>query len=43
MLEGLYFQNTNVPAGHIFKSWTIEEKHKDIAERKVIADFLDGS
>nr|QCF41199.1 CcxH [Bipolaris sorokiniana] len=42
VLEGKSFQNTNIPAGHVFESWTIEEIHKDIAEGKVIADLLDG-
>lgn len=42
VLEGQSFPNTNTPAGHLFKPWTIEEIHKDIAEGKVIADLLNG-
>lgn len=42
LVSGAEFENTNFPPGHKFKSWTIEEIHKDIVAGKRIADFLDG-
>ncbi|ETI19889.1 hypothetical protein G647_08904 [Cladophialophora carrionii CBS 160.54] len=36
------FQNTNLPPGHLFKPWTIEEVREDARKGKRIEDFLDG-
>ena len=39
---GAKFQNTNLPPGHKFRPWTIEEVHEDIRNGKSVIDFLDG-
>ena len=42
LVSGAKFQNTNIPPGHKFVPWTIEEVHEDIRNGKSIVDFLDG-
>jgi 2-polyprenyl-6-methoxyphenol hydroxylase-like FAD-dependent oxidoreductase len=39
---GAKFQNTNLPPGHVFKSWTIEEIRDDARSGKRIEEALDG-
>ena len=36
------FKNTNLPPGHKFKPWTIEQIHEDARNGKSVVDFLDG-
>ncbi|TPX09882.1 uncharacterized protein E0L32_008904 [Thyridium curvatum] len=40
--KGTKFQNTNIPPGHTFSHWTIQDIHKQIAEGKRVQDLLDG-
>lgn len=40
--DGAEFQNTNIPPGHNFTHWTIQEIHKQMAEGKRVEDLLDG-
>ncbi|ESZ98972.1 putative monooxygenase [Sclerotinia borealis F-4128] len=42
LVDGADFQNTNIPPGHKFVPWTVEEVQKDIKEGKRIEEFLDG-
>ena len=42
LVAGAEFQNTNLPPGHKFVPWTVEEVHKDIAQGKKLEEFLDG-
>ncbi|KAG9229995.1 putative monooxygenase [Amylocarpus encephaloides] len=42
LVEGADFQNTNIPPGHRFVPWTVEEVQRDIKAGKRIEDFLDG-
>ncbi|KAE7996943.1 hypothetical protein FH972_001619 [Carpinus fangiana] len=36
------FKNTNIPPGHKFVPWTIEQVQKDIENGKKVENFLDG-
>ncbi|KAF2118836.1 hypothetical protein BDV96DRAFT_619938 [Lophiotrema nucula] len=42
LVWGAQFQNTNIPPGHAFKPWTIEQVHEDVRNGRSIVDFLDG-
>ncbi|KAJ9605933.1 hypothetical protein H2200_009782 [Cladophialophora chaetospira] len=42
ILLGSKFQNTNLPPGHKFKPWTIEEIREDARNGKRVERFLDG-
>ncbi|KAG5991260.1 hypothetical protein E4U52_003870 [Claviceps spartinae] len=42
LVEGADFVNTNLPPGHTFEPWTIEQIHEDMMAGKRVADFLDG-
>lgn len=42
VVEGAEFHNTNIPPGHKFAHWTLEEIQGRMAEGKRIEDFLDG-
>lgn len=42
VVAGAPFRNTNIPPGHEFAPWTIEEVLRDIEQGKRIEDFLDG-
>ncbi|KAK3681348.1 FAD binding domain protein [Podospora appendiculata] len=42
LVEGAAFQNTNIPPGHRFVHWTLEEIHEQIAKGKRVEDLLDG-
>ncbi|KAG6314785.1 hypothetical protein E4U22_008473 [Claviceps purpurea] len=42
LVEGSDFENTNLPPGHTFEPWTIEQIHEDMMAGKRVADFLDG-
>lgn len=42
LVAGAKFQNTNLPPGHKFTPWTIEQVHEDARNGKSVADFLDG-
>lgn len=39
LVSGAKFQNTNLPPGHKFRSWTIEETHEDVRNGKSVVDF----
>jgi hypothetical protein len=43
IVAGSEFHNTNIPPGHVFVHWTIEQIHKEIAAGKKIAELLDGN
>jgi 2-polyprenyl-6-methoxyphenol hydroxylase-like FAD-dependent oxidoreductase len=42
LVAGTEFRNTNIPPGHKFVHWTLEQIHKEIAEGKRVEDLLDG-
>lgn len=42
IVTGADFTNTNIPPGHKFVPWTIDEIERDIADGKRIEDLLDG-
>ena len=42
LVSGAKFQNTNLPPGHKFRPWTIEEIHEDVLAGKSVIDLLDG-
>lgn len=42
LVSGTKFKNTNLPPGHEFKPWTIEQIHEDARNGKSVTDFLDG-
>ena len=42
LVLGDKFQNTNLPPGHKFRPWTIEEINEDARNGKSVVDFLDG-
>ncbi|KAJ5518681.1 Monooxygenase FAD-binding [Penicillium expansum] len=42
LITGAKFENTNLPSGHKFVPWTIEDVYKDIGEGKKIEQLLDG-
>ncbi len=42
LVSGAEFHNTNLPLGHKFRPWTIEEVHEDARNGKSVVDFLDG-
>ncbi|KAG5986887.1 hypothetical protein E4U54_005235 [Claviceps lovelessii] len=42
LVDGADFENTNLPPGHRFQSWTIEQIHEDMLAGKRVVDFLDG-
>lgn len=42
VVSGSEFRNTNIPPGHNFVHWTIEEIHKQMADGKRVEDLLDG-
>jgi 2-polyprenyl-6-methoxyphenol hydroxylase-like FAD-dependent oxidoreductase len=41
LISGADFQNTNIPPGHQFRPWTIEEVHEEYRNGKKARDFLD--
>ncbi|KAG6020203.1 hypothetical protein E4U41_002924 [Claviceps citrina] len=42
LATGADFENTNLPPGHRFVPWTIEQIHDDMLAGKRVGDFLDG-
>ncbi|KAF1349192.1 hypothetical protein BDV97DRAFT_297389 [Delphinella strobiligena] len=42
LVSGASYQNTNLPPGHHFKPWTIEEIHRNARDGLKIGDLLDG-
>ena len=42
LVLGAKFQNTNIPPGHKFRPWTIEEVHEAARNGKSVVDSLDG-
>ncbi|KAI3318555.1 putative monooxygenase [Xylariaceae sp. AK1471] len=42
LVSGLEFKNTNIPPGHNFVPWTIEEVHDDMTKGRRIEDLLEG-
>lgn len=42
LVAGTAFHNTNIPPGHKFKPWTLEQVHQDARAGKGVCDFLDG-
>ncbi|KAF7588222.1 hypothetical protein BBP40_006005 [Aspergillus hancockii] len=42
LLLGEEFANTNIPPGHKFVPWTIEEVYRDIEAGRKVEDMLDG-
>ena len=42
LVFGAKFQNSNLPPGHKFKPWTIEQVFEDAKKGKKVVDFLDG-
>ncbi|KAK4248226.1 hypothetical protein C7999DRAFT_31280 [Corynascus novoguineensis] len=42
LVGGAEFRNTNIPPGHSFTHWTIQDIQKQIAEGKRVQDLLDG-
>jgi 2-polyprenyl-6-methoxyphenol hydroxylase-like FAD-dependent oxidoreductase len=42
LVSGDKFQNTNLPPGHKFRPWTIEQIREDARNGESAADFLDG-
>ncbi|EFX02986.1 FAD-binding domain containing protein [Grosmannia clavigera kw1407] len=41
-INGVDYHNTNIPPGHHFTHWTIEDISRQIAEGKRVEDLLDG-
>jgi 2-polyprenyl-6-methoxyphenol hydroxylase-like FAD-dependent oxidoreductase len=42
LVDGAEFRNTNIPPGHNFVHWNIQDIHKQMAEGKRVEDLLDG-
>ncbi len=42
LVDGAEFRNTNIPPGHNFAHWTIQDIQKQIAEGKRVEHLLDG-
>ena len=42
LADGGEFLNTNIPPGHKFEEWTIQDIQKQMAEGKRVEDLLDG-
>ena len=42
LVSGDSFRNTNLPPGHDFKPWTIDEIHEEVRNGKKVSDLLDG-
>jgi len=42
LVTGTEFHNTNIPPGHKFVHWTIEEIYKEMSDGKRVEDLLDG-
>jgi 2-polyprenyl-6-methoxyphenol hydroxylase-like FAD-dependent oxidoreductase len=42
LVNGAAFRNTNIPPGHKFVHWTLEQIHKEMAAGKRVEDLLDG-
>ena len=42
LVGGREFRNTNIPPGHLFREWTIDEIQRQIGEGKRVEDLLDG-